>query len=104
MRTASSAGLSALGLLEETAGRGRGSLLSLRASREAAIYVLNRKRAEISEIEDRYGVQIEVLPDGHDEGARMTVDVAGPPPAYAPKIAHIVEPEPDDFIEEDEEE
>ena len=104
VRTASSAGLSALRLLEETAGRGRGSLLSLRASREAAIYVLNRKRAEISEIEDRYGVQIEVLPDGHDEGARMTVDVAGPPPAYAPKLPPLPEPDPDDLIDEIEEE
>ena len=47
VRTASSAGLSALRLLEEAAARGRGTQLTLRASREATIYVLNRKRAEI---------------------------------------------------------
>src|SRR3546814_698484 len=47
VRTASSAGLSALRLLEEEAARGRGSLVTLRASQEAAFYVLNNKRAEI---------------------------------------------------------
>ncbi|WP_019832611.1 Rne/Rng family ribonuclease [Sphingomonas sp. PR090111-T3T-6A] len=103
VRTASSAGLSALRLLEEAAARGRGTQLTLRASREATIYVLNRKRAEIMEIEERYGVEIDVMPDHHDEGARMTVDISGPPPAQMPKLAPLPEPEPDDFIDEIEE-
>ena len=51
MRTASSAGLSALRMLEDEAARGRGSNLILRAGREAAIYLLNRKRDEI--VDDR---------------------------------------------------
>jgi ribonuclease E len=101
VRTASSAGLSALRMLEEAAARGRGTHLVLRASREATIYVLNRKRGEIAEIEDRYGVLIEVIPDHHDEGARMTVDISGPPPAHMPKLAPIPEPEPDDDIVDD---
>ena len=96
VRTASSAGLSALRLLEEEAARGRGSRLVLRASQEAAFYVLNNKRAELSEIEQRYGVSIEVQSDGQTEGARMTVDVSGPPPANLPRFAPI--------IDEDEEE
>ena len=105
VRTASSAGLSALRLLEDAAARGRGTLLTLRASREATIYVLNRKRAEISEIEDRYGVEIEVIPDHHDEGARMTVDISGPPPTQMPKLPPMPEPDPDDdLIDEIEEE
>ena len=45
MRTASSAGLSALRIIEDEAARGRGDKIMLRAGREAAIYVLNRKRA-----------------------------------------------------------
>src|SRR5690606_19816705 len=61
VRTASSAGLSALRMLEDEAARGRGSRLVLRASQEAAFYVLNRKRDEIGEIEERYGVLIEIL-------------------------------------------
>ena len=30
--------------------------ITLRAGREAAIYLLNKKRAELAEIEERYGV------------------------------------------------
>jgi ribonuclease E len=104
VRTASSAGLSALRLIEEEAARGRGSLLTLRASQEATIYVLNRKRADIAEIEDRYGVQVEIIPDREEEGARMSVEASGPPPAYAPKIEALVEEDYDDVPEEIEDE
>ncbi|HWI86044.1 MAG TPA: Rne/Rng family ribonuclease [Sphingomonas sp.] len=104
IRTASSSGLQALRLLEEEAARGRGSRLCLRASQEAALYVLNRKRAELADIEDRYGVMIEVLSDGHPEGARMAVEASGPPPSHAPRLPQQIAPEPDDDIVEDEEE
>jgi ribonuclease E len=103
VRTASSAGLSALRLLEDEAARGRGSVLTLRASQEATIYVLNRKRAELAEIEDRYGVSIEVLPDGETEGAKMSVEPSGPPPAYRPKIEPIVFEDDDDDLPLDDE-
>nr|WP_184002161.1 ribonuclease E/G [Stakelama sediminis] len=106
VRTASSAGLSALRLIEDEAARGRGSSLLLRASQEAAFYVLNKKRADIAEIEERYGVKVEVAPDGEIEGARMSVEASGPPPAYTPKLDAIIE-DPDDDLpieEEDEEE
>ena len=104
VRTAASSGLSALRMIEDEAARGRGSLLTLRASQEAAFYVLNRKRADIAEIEDRYGVQVEVLPDGEQEGARMSVEASGPPPAYAPKFSPIIEEVEDDIEDEIDEE
>ncbi|WP_315762558.1 ribonuclease E/G [Sphingomonas sp. Y38-1Y] len=108
VRTASSAGLSALRLIEEEAARGRGSQLLLRASQEAAFYVLNKKRADIAEIEDRYGVMVEVAADGEMEGARMSVEAGGPPPAHAPRIDPILvepdEPEIDEIEEEYEDE
>ncbi|MGK6318519.1 Rne/Rng family ribonuclease [Sphingomonas sp. DT-204] len=105
VRTASSAGLSALRLIEDEAARGRGSNLVLRASQEAALYVLNKKRAELAEIEDRYGVTIEVASDGELEGARMSVEASGPPPAYAPKFEPaMVEAEEFDEVPEDIEE
>lgn len=108
VRTASSAALSALRLLEEEATKGNGSRLSLRASQEATIYVLNRKRAELAEIEERYGVSIDIFPDGETEGARMVVEASGPPPAFRPKIEPLVieEDEDLDIVEdlEDEEE
>jgi ribonuclease E len=106
VRTASSAGLSALRLLEDEAARGRGSQLLLRASQEAAFYVLNHKRAELAEIEERYGVRIEVVASGEVEGARMTVEASGPPPAHAPRFdpPQIAFDDDDDYVEADDEE
>jgi len=98
IRTPSSSGLQALRLLEEEAARGRGSRLTLRASQEATLYVLNRKRAELADIEDRYGVLIEVLSDGQPDGSRMTVEAGGPPPSHAPRLPTQIVPEPDDDI------
>ncbi len=110
VRTASSAGLSALRMLEEEAARGRGDCITLRASQEAAFYVLNIKRRELDEIEERYGVRILILPDGEVEGARMSVEASGPRPervvTYAPMIEDDDDldiPEDEDDIEETEE-
>ncbi|MEM1132017.1 MAG: Rne/Rng family ribonuclease [Pseudomonadota bacterium] len=99
VRTASSSGLAALRLLEEEAAKGKGSQLILRTSQEASIYVLNNKRAGISEIEERYGVAIEVLPTNDIEGAKMTVEVSGPKPTVTVDYAPIIDP-----VEEEEEE
>ncbi|HJQ16134.1 MAG TPA: Rne/Rng family ribonuclease [Allosphingosinicella sp.] len=107
MRTASSAGLSALRMLEDEAARGRGSRILLSAGREAAIYVLNRKRAEIAEVEERYGVAIEVLIEESLEGARMSVESLGPPPIQRPRVERAPEPpldEEEDLLFEEEEE
>ena len=107
MRTASSAGLSALRIIEDEAARGRGNRIILRAGREAAIYVLNKKRAELAEIEGRYGVQLEVLVDESFEGARMAVDSAGdrpiapPRPLPAPIVDDINDEEYDEVEDED---
>ncbi len=107
VRTASSAGLSALRMLEDEAARGRGNRLTLRSSQEAAVYILNRKRAELAEIEDRYGVSIEILPDGTQEGARMSVEASGPPPLHTPRvIEHApipIDDDDDDVIENEDE-
>jgi ribonuclease E len=109
MRTASSAGLSALRLIEDEAARGRGDRITLRAGREAAVYVLNKKRAELADIEARYGVSIEVVIDESFEGARMAVDVGGNRPVSTPRPAPVAieddEPEidvADDTDDEDE--
>ncbi|MBO9579816.1 MAG: ribonuclease E/G [Sphingobium sp.] len=104
VRTASSAGLSALRLLEEEAARGRGSIVTLRASQEAAFFVLNTKRRELDEIENRYGVTIVILPDGEVEGARMSVEAGGPRPTTQVTYAPIVDEDPEDDIEEVEDE
>ena len=102
VRTASSAALSALRMLEDEAAGGKASKLTLRASQEAAFYVLNRKRAELAEIEARYGVTIEILPDGEIEGGRMAVETSGPPPLvrYEP-LPPIIDDDGADDIEDD---
>ncbi len=108
VRTASSAGLSALRLIEDEAARGKGSIIRLGASTEAAIYLLNAKRADLAEIEDRYGVSVEVVPEGEDEGAKMSITSSGPRPTQAPRFEPIVVEEEDDddeiLEEEDDEE
>jgi ribonuclease E len=107
MRTAASAGLSALRIIEDEAARGRGERICLRAGKEAAVYVLNKKRAELADIEHRYGVFIEILIDESFEGARMTVDSSGARPVAPPRIEAAPtqeEPEEDLLEAEDEEE
>jgi ribonuclease E len=91
MRTAASAGLSALRIIEDEAARGRGERILLRAGRDAAVYVLNKKRLELAEIEHRYGVSIEIAIDEGFEGARMTVESSGPRPVPAHPAAPVVE-------------
>ncbi|WP_338501165.1 ribonuclease E/G [Sphingomonas kaistensis] len=104
MRTASSAGLSALRMIEDEAARGRGDRVCLRAGAEAAIYVLNKKRAELADIEARYGVSVEVLVDHSFEGARMAVESSGPRPVAPVRQAAPLPTYVDDEPEIDEEE
>ena len=101
MRTASSSGLSALRIIEDEAARARGDRILLRAGREAAVYVLNKKRSELGEIEERYGVTVEVMIDEAFEGARMSVESSGarPNPKDRPVAAPIIDDE-DDFVDE----
>jgi ribonuclease E len=105
VRTASSAGLSALRLIEDEAAKGKGTTITLHASTEAAIYLLNAKRADLAEIEHRYGVTVEVVPEGEEEGAKMRVSSSGPRPTSTPKFEPIVEEVDDlDLVDEDEDE
>lgn len=101
VRTASSAGLSALRMIEDEAAKGKGNVVTLYASQEAAIYVLNAKRTDLAEIEERYGVSVEVIPEGENEGAKMRVASRGPKPEFVPRFEPILEPEEDDLFEED---
>ena len=103
VRTASSAGLSALRLIEEEAAKGKGTKIRLAASTEAAVYLLNEKRQELMEIESLYGVSVEVVPEGEDEGAKMAVSSHGPKPKDAPKFETLVDngDDSDDDEEED---
>ena len=102
VRTASSSALSALRLIEEESARGHGSQITLQASQEATIYILNHKRAELALIEARYHVDVAVLPNGEVEGARMVVSAAGPRPEQPEPMAPSIEMDDDiEDIEDD---
>jgi ribonuclease E len=101
VRTASSAGLSALRLIEDEAAKGRGTIITLKASMEASIYLLNAKRADLQEIEHRYGVSVDVIPEGEDEGAKMSVGSSGPRPAHAPRFDPIIMEDDDEDLPEE---
>ncbi|MCX7864155.1 MAG: ribonuclease E/G, partial [Novosphingobium sp.] len=103
VRTASSAGLAALRLIEDEAAKGKGTIITLYASNEASIYLLNTKRAHLTEIEQRYGVTVQVLPEGENEGAKMRVTSSGPRPAELPRFEPIVDDasHDEDSIEEE---
>lgn len=93
IRTDGSAALAALRLLEEEAVKGRASVFRLRADRSVAVYMLNRKRSELAELEARYGVALEVVPDDSLIGGRIAIDASGPPPAQAPRMAALAAPQ-----------
>jgi len=92
IRTDGSAALAALRLLEEEAVKGRASVFRLRADRSVAVYMLNRKRAPLNELEARYGVTVEVVPDETLIGGRIAIDASGPPPAEAPRWTALAAP------------
>jgi ribonuclease E len=104
VRTASSAGLSALRLIEDEAAKGRGSIITLYASTEASVYLLNAKRADLAEIDNRYGVRVEVIPEGENEGAKMRVASSGPRPEFVPRFEPIVDDYEDEDLPADDEE
>jgi ribonuclease E len=102
MRTPASAGLSALRIIEDEAARGRGDKICLRAGKDAAVYVLNRKRSELADIEHRYGVSVDILIDEGFEGARMAVESSGGRPVVPPRTEEPART--DETAEEDEDE
>ncbi len=109
VRSVPSAALAAIRGLEEEAVRGRASVITLRAARDVAVYILNRKRADIVEIEDRYGVRIEVVPDDGLIVPHFGIETSGPAPerAGAPALTApplILEEEDDGDYEEEEDE
>jgi ribonuclease E len=100
VRTASSAALSALRLIEEEAAKGHGSQIVLQASQEATIYCLNNKRAELADIEERYHVRVLIVPNGETEGAKLAVSSSGPRPEAPIALPPIIDLEDEDIEEE----
>ena len=108
IRTIQSSSLHVLRAVEEEAIKARASHLVLRVPEEVAIYVLNRKRAELTEIEERYGILVEVEPKPDLIVPNYEIERSGPPPAIAPielaaEPVPAEEPDEEDLLIEDEE-
>jgi ribonuclease E len=102
VRSVSSAALAALRALEAEALRGRASEFTLRAGDEVAVYILNRKRIELAELEELYGVSITTVPDESLIGPNFAIDSAGPPPTKKVEMKALpalvrIEDDPDDL-------
>lgn len=95
VRTTESSALHAFRGLEEEAARGKFSILVLKVPTEVAIYLLNRKRAEIGELERIFGVSVEVLPSADVAGAEYAIEKSGEPPVAIERPIPLPEPEDD---------
>jgi ribonuclease E len=104
VRSVSSAALAALRALEAEALRGRASEFTLRAGDEVAVYILNRKRIELAELEELYGVTIVTVPDEALIGPNFAIDATGAPPTKKVEMRALpapvrIEDDPDDLVE-----
>jgi ribonuclease E len=79
--------------------------LTVSASNEASLYILNHKRAYLRDIEMRYGVTIVIQLDEKAHGAHFSVErgsEAVPPPAGETKAVHMEAPSLPSAEEEEE--
>ena len=81
LRTVPSSALHVLRALEDEAIKARASYLQLKVPEPVAIYILNRKRAELIDIEMRYGITVEVEPKSDLIVPQYEIERSGPPPA-----------------------
>ena len=88
VRSVASAALAALRALEAEALRGRASEFTLRAGDEVAVYILNKKRIELAELEELYGVTIITVPDEALIGPNFAIDAQGAPPTKRSRCGH----------------
>ncbi len=105
VRSVSSAALAALRALEAEALRGRASDFTLRAGEAVAVYILNKKRIELAELEELYGVTIHTVPDADLIGPNFDIDAAGSPPSKKVEMRALppvvrIEDDPDDLADE----
>ena len=106
VRSVASAALAALRALEAEALKGRACEFKLRAGNDVAVYILNKKRIELAELEELYGVTILTVPDEDLIGPNFIIDQAGPPPTKRVEMGPLpavvrIEDDPDDLAEDD---
>lgn len=75
VRSVDATAINAIRALEEEGTRNRSDIVTLTVSNAVALYILNNKRKQISEIEERYGfeVNVEVRDDVGAQGFKLEV-------------------------------
>ena len=96
VRSISSSALHALRGLEEEAARLRSAQINLHVPDEVAIYILNSKRTEVADIEDRYGLRIDVLPKAGLMAADFELERFGTGPSRPVKQIDPAPAEPEE--------
>lgn len=103
IRSVESVALHVLRSLEDNLLKGATHNLVIRTTTPVALYILNQKRANLSDLEARFGVWIEVQADDMVNGQHYVLDRADPVDRdRQPQIAPIVQP--DTIIPDEEEE
>ncbi len=89
IRSASQVGLSAIRAIKEHLLRNRRFNIRLRASVDIALYVLNHKRENLTELERQFGVSIVVIADASVQANRFTIEKAEAATGEGVDIRHI---------------
>ncbi|HEV7455510.1 MAG TPA: ribonuclease E/G [Roseococcus sp.] len=108
VRNIESAALAALRAVEEECAKRRAAEITVRVTSAVALYLLNRKRDRLADIEARWGVTVIFEPDDTLMGAETRIErskAPPPPPAEERPTALRMDfaPQPEDTEEEAEE-
>ncbi len=109
VRTTESAGLGALRLVEATALKGKNNDYTLHLPTETAIYLLNDRRAQLNNLELRYGIKVTVCPESEMHLGDIDLEARGGPPVPTvditkPELDEPDEPEDEEIEDEEDEE
>ena len=104
IRSVESVALHVLRSLEDNLLKGATHNLVIRTTTPVALYILNQKRANLSDLEVRFGVWIEVQADDMVNGQHYVLERADPIDRdRQPLVAPIIQPDTIPPVEEDEE-
>jgi ribonuclease E len=110
VRGLESSALAVLRAVEEECAKRRAAEITVRVNSPAALYLLNKKRDRLADIESRWGVTVLFDPDDTLHGAETRIERSKTPPApvserpAALRMDYAAEEEVDDLVEETAEE
>ncbi|MEI6159728.1 MAG: Rne/Rng family ribonuclease, partial [Roseococcus sp.] len=110
VRGLESSALAVLRAVEEECAKRRAAEITVRVNSPAALYLLNKKRDRLADIESRWGVTVLFDPDDTLHGAETRIERSKTPPApvserpAALRMDYAAEEEAEDLVEETAEE